>query len=148
MDKVQKPSNSEFMKIRSAVFILYACRQADRYDEVTPNYAELIDVQVKLYTLIRKVNVPILAQDTAYSDWGFSWISSVSRGKFRDTSPIRTLTLPSSFFPTHQVSSHHSTLHSLVTESVVKQFTAPNWCIYSTFIWNATKKFEFPKRNI
>jgi hypothetical protein len=59
-------------------------------------------------------------QDTGWSGWGFSWLSSVPPGTFRNNAPIRLLAFPFKSLSGHCLF-YISALCSLDTDSVLKK---------------------------
>jgi hypothetical protein len=75
-----------------------------------------------LRTCIRKVLGSNLGRYTGYQDVRLRLYSSLPPCKCRDSTPIRLLLLPSKLFSIYLLnSSYHSTLHTLDTESAVKE---------------------------
>jgi hypothetical protein len=61
-----------------------------------------------------------LCRATGNPDWRLSWYFSARLDKFRDSSSVKPLPLPSRYFPIHQ-SFYYSTLYDLNTDSVLSK---------------------------
>jgi hypothetical protein len=92
-------------ELRICYLVVSACTRAFSKPEVPPN---VVVEWVTPLLRIREVPGSNIAPETGYSDWGFSWVSSVPPGECRIDILKRPRPLPSKFFPIH---------HSLVSVS-------------------------------
>jgi hypothetical protein len=62
---------------------------------------ELAVIAITFLTRIRELLSSNLGRDSGYPDWGISWFSSVSLGKFRYSTAIRPWPIYSKLFPNY-----------------------------------------------